>query len=127
MTCDSLSATSHRRTHETHPLDSLVLPHELVCLLKSYPLDPLEVIAPTQHCHTPHLRRSPAREVVFSTARKVVAEDLDTITGRVELEQDGFAAKDEEVGVFSDDSVDETVQIEVGELSIRLVGCYNIL
>lgn len=57
---------------------------------------------------------------------KVIALDFNTVTIGVEFEQNSLTPKHKQVGVFRDDSIDQTFLFQVGELCIGFIRCNNI-
>ena len=108
-------------------LDRLILLHQSMSLLQPDPDNTIQIIASTKNRHLTKFLVGPAGEIDLSTDAEILSSDFETSSVAIELEEDEFAAEDEEVGIFCDDSVDDAGSFEVGELWIRFVRCDDVL
>ena len=57
---------------------------------------------------------------------KAIALDFNTVTIGIEFEQNSLAPKHKQVGVFRDDSIDQTFLFQLGQLCISFIRCNNV-
>ena len=102
----SLDSTSKRsKDRELYLLCSLVLPHESISSLQSQSDDTVQIIATWQNRHLSKLFVTPLAKVVLFALREIIPRDRDAVSFAIEFEEYRSTTENEEVGIFSDDSI----------------------